>query len=117
MEQPEVTETLAARLDGGDALTPAAPAPRPAADVLAPRACATCGAAPATNGAAAATAAAPVFVYAIGRIEPRFPRPDVEKEFAQAIGRAETAGLRTGRRPGTFCRNGRIATSHVSCAG
>ena len=93
MEQPEVTETLATRLDGGDALTPAAPAPRPAADVLAPRACATCGAAPATNGTAAATAAAPVFVYAIGRIDPRFPRPDVEKEFAQAIGRAETAGL------------------------
>jgi len=32
-------------------------------------------------------------VYVIGRIEPRFPRPSVEKEFAQAIGRAETAGL------------------------
>jgi hypothetical protein len=32
-------------------------------------------------------------VYAIGRIEPRFPRASVEKEFAQATGRAETAGL------------------------
>jgi hypothetical protein len=31
-------------------------------------------------------------VYAIGRIEARFPRLSVEKEFAQASGRAETAG-------------------------
>jgi PatG Domain len=31
-------------------------------------------------------------VYAIGRIEARFPRVSVEKEFAQAAGRAETAG-------------------------
>ena len=33
------------------------------------------------------------YVYAIGRIEPRYPLPSVEKEFAQATGRAETAGL------------------------
>ncbi len=32
------------------------------------------------------------FVYALGRIEARFPRISAEKEFAQAIGRAETAG-------------------------
>jgi hypothetical protein len=31
-------------------------------------------------------------VYAIGRIEARFPRLSAEKEFAQATGRAETAG-------------------------
>jgi hypothetical protein len=36
---------------------------------------------------------APVsYVYAVGRIEARFPRLSVEKEFAQATGRAETAG-------------------------
>jgi hypothetical protein len=35
----------------------------------------------------------PSYVYAIGRIEPRFPALSVEKEFAQATGRAETAGL------------------------
>jgi PatG C-terminal len=46
-----------------------------------------------------ATAGAPVrddqrqFVYAIGRIQPRFPSVGVEKEFAQAAGRADTAGL------------------------
>ena len=38
-------------------------------------------------------AVAPIYVYAIGRIEARFCTRDVEKEFAQAIGRAETAGL------------------------
>ncbi len=33
------------------------------------------------------------YVYALGRITPRFPSLAVEKEFAQATGRAETAGL------------------------
>jgi hypothetical protein len=33
------------------------------------------------------------YVYALGRIEPRFPRLSVEKEYAQATSRAETAGL------------------------
>lgn len=33
------------------------------------------------------------YVYALGRIEPRFPRLSVEKEYAQATGRAETVGL------------------------
>jgi hypothetical protein len=33
------------------------------------------------------------YVYALGTVEPRFPRLAVEKEFAQATGRAETAGL------------------------
>jgi PatG C-terminal len=33
------------------------------------------------------------FIYAIGRIEPRFPRISVEKELAQAAGQTETASL------------------------
>jgi hypothetical protein len=33
------------------------------------------------------------YVYALGRIEPRFPSVSVEKELVQATGRAETAGL------------------------
>jgi len=32
------------------------------------------------------------YVYALGRIEARFPNLSVEKEFAQAAGRADTAG-------------------------
>jgi len=43
--------------------------------------------------ASAAGAAAPSFVYALGRIEARFPRMSVEKEFAQVTGRSETVGL------------------------
>jgi hypothetical protein len=34
----------------------------------------------------------PSNLYAVGRLEARFPRLSVEKEFAQAAGRAETAG-------------------------
>ena len=37
--------------------------------------------------------ATPAYVYAIGRVEPRFPTLSAEKEFVQATGRAETAGL------------------------
>jgi hypothetical protein len=35
----------------------------------------------------------PSYVYALGRIEPRLPRLSVEKELAQATGRAETVNL------------------------
>jgi hypothetical protein len=35
----------------------------------------------------------PAFVYAIGRVEPRFPSLAVEKEFAQVTGRDSTEGL------------------------
>ncbi len=41
--------------------------------------------------------APPSYVYALGRVEPRFPSPAVEKELAQATGRAETAGLTDGQ--------------------
>ena len=48
-----------------------------------PAPCPTCGGA----------AGPPVsYIYALGQIETRFPRPSVEKELAQATGRAETAG-------------------------
>jgi len=46
--------------------------------------------APLTTGETVAT---PAYIYAIGQIEPRFPTLSAEKEFAQATGRAETAGL------------------------
>ena len=50
--------------------------------------CPTCGAiaADGSNGGAAP------FVYAIGRVEARFPNLAAEKEFAQATGRTDTAG-------------------------
>jgi hypothetical protein len=37
--------------------------------------------------------APPPFVYALGRVEPRFPSLAVEKEVAQALGRGENEGL------------------------
>src|SRR5271157_5314831 len=54
-----------------------------------PRSCPTCGQA----GESAVVTNPGSYVYPIGRIEPRFPRPSVEKEFAQVVGRAETMGL------------------------
>ena len=47
--------------------------------------CPTCGAGTGPNGGD------PSHVYALGRIEARFPSPAVEKEFAQATGRAKTS--------------------------
>src|SRR5215471_6080956 len=66
------------------------PSVRRHARMIEPQACATCGTVQANNGGASVT---PNYIYAIGRIEARFPRPSVEKEFAQVTGRAETAGL------------------------
>jgi hypothetical protein len=57
-----------------------------------PLPCPTCGVSTQVSplGNSSTTSA---YVYALGRIEPRFPRLSVEKEYAQATGRAETAGL------------------------
>jgi len=52
----------------------------------------TCGCSGAAN-ANGAGAASPSYVFALGRIEARFPSLAAEKEFAQATGRAETKGL------------------------
>ncbi|MBE9045526.1 hypothetical protein IQ255_14130 [Pleurocapsales cyanobacterium LEGE 10410] len=48
---------------------------------------------PANIQDSSAVASVPSFVYAIGKVECRFPNISVEKEFAQATGRAETVGL------------------------
>ena len=51
--------------------------------------CPTCG----TPAGSNSNGGVGSFVYALGRVEPRFPTLAAEKEFAQATGRAETAGL------------------------
>jgi hypothetical protein len=51
--------------------------------------CPTCGS---VAGAQVGGTASTSYVYALGQIEARCPRPSVEKEMAQATGRAETAG-------------------------
>jgi hypothetical protein len=52
--------------------------------------CSTCGG---QARSSVSNSFAPSFVYATGRVEPRFPTIGVEKELAQVIGRAETQGL------------------------
>jgi hypothetical protein len=73
-----------------DQPAPVAASVQPAAQTVSPQACSTCGTAPAANGAPAASLS---WIYAVGRIEARFPSISVEKEFAQATGRADTKGL------------------------
>jgi len=34
----------------------------------------------------------PTFVYAIGKVEPRFPSPDLEREYQQVIAKSDTKG-------------------------
>jgi hypothetical protein len=53
--------------------------------------CATCGAAAEGNPNGGEMTYG--YVFAMGSIRARFPSPAVEKEFAQTIGRADTAGL------------------------
>ncbi len=72
-----------------DAPATVAASVQPAQPVV-PQACATCGTAPAASGGATAAAS---YIYAIGRIEARFPSISVEKEFAQATGRVDTKNL------------------------
>jgi hypothetical protein len=61
---------------------------------IAPQSCPSCGAAGAAGEASRSGApAAPSYIYAIGRIEPRFPKISVEKEFAQAVGRDRIEGF------------------------
>jgi hypothetical protein len=57
---------------------------------VSPATCANCGAVAETNGNGEVT---PSYIFAIGRVEMRFPTVAVEKEFAQASGRTDTKGL------------------------
>lgn len=75
---------LAGPREASPAIVPAKSGALPAQ--AAPLPCPTCG------GAGAEGAMMPSYVYALGQIEARFPRSSVEKEMAQATGRAETAG-------------------------
>jgi PatG Domain len=65
---------------------PAKPGPRVLPAQAGPAPCPTCG------GAAPAAMMSAPYIYPLGQIEARFPRISVEKEFAQAAGRVETAG-------------------------
>jgi PatG C-terminal len=92
MEQPETnnnatTESVDAR-EASSIATSARSVAGPVTMQAGSPGCPTCGAVAETPGNKTGSP----FVYALGQIETRFPRPSVEKEVAQAIGRAETAG-------------------------
>src|SRR5437867_5139808 len=77
-DQPDSATGAPTPVPSGENSTSAASlAPQQLAAAPAP--CPTCAPVPASQARS--------FVYALGRIEPRFPSPAVEKEFAQAIGR------------------------------
>src|SRR5262245_16232295 len=57
-----------------------------------PQACSACGRVAAAD-TGATSPQPPSWIYALGRIEPRFPRLSVEREYNQATGRADTKGL------------------------
>ena len=93
MEQTELNEQPATQLDAINATYATAQVnDRVAASRLpvSPATCSSCGIATASNGNGLA---APSYVFAIGRVEMRFPSLAIEKEFAQATGRANTKGL------------------------
>ncbi|HEU5239582.1 MAG TPA: hypothetical protein VFU37_20795 [Pyrinomonadaceae bacterium] len=95
MEQNELNEQSTSQPDDFGPPQPVPPATASNVGVarrspVAPATCPTCGTAAdySPNGSAE-----PSYVFAIGRVEMRFPTLAVEKEFAQATGRADTKGL------------------------
>jgi hypothetical protein len=72
-----------------DAPASVAPSVQPVA-TISPQACPTCGTAPPANSGPAAS---PSWIYAVGRIEARFPSISLEKEFVQATGRSDTTAM------------------------
>lgn len=95
MEQTELNEQSTSEpnaVNASQAITPPVSSNSETAlrQSLSPATCPSCGAAAdySPNGSAA-----PSYVFAIGRVEMRFPTLGVEKEFAQATGRANTKDL------------------------
>jgi hypothetical protein len=95
MEQVETFEGAATNENsaagplGAGKIAPAASPATPVASVAPAQVGAPC---PTCAAAEAGVNAGGAYIYALGQIEWRFPRPSVEKEVAQATGRAETAG-------------------------
>jgi hypothetical protein len=88
LEQPE---NLAPRIN--DVQASMQPSEARTGTVVSPQAgCATCGASEGVAGLSPNGSGTVSYVYAIGRVEARFPNLAAEKEFAQATGRADTAG-------------------------
>jgi PatG Domain len=79
-------------VSANDGLTVAASADYHRRTMIEPQVCGSCGGTAPTAASGPGAISKPQFVYAIGRIEVRFPNLAAEKEFAQATGRSDTAG-------------------------
>ena len=95
MEQNELTEQSTSQLNDIGSPPPIAPPPvngggKTLHSPVSPATCASCGA---TSDYSPNGSAEPSYVFAIGRVAMRFPSLAMEKEFAQATGRADTKGL------------------------
>jgi hypothetical protein len=95
MEQTELNEHSTTQLDALNATQVIAPpvhvnSEAPFRAVVSPATCSSCEAAAESN---ANGAGSPSYVFAIGKVEMRFPTLGIEKEFAQATGRVDTKGL------------------------
>ena len=88
LEQPADQPVL---MNNSTASARTPPQARTSAVIAQQMGCPTCGAI-GSDALSANGSMTPSFVYAIGRIEARFPNLAAEKEFAQATGRADTAG-------------------------
>ena len=92
MTHSDVTDLVATppAADRDAALPPAVSrVERSASTALSPQTCSSCGTPRIVDG----ETIDPTYVYAIGRIGPRFPRPSLEREFAQVVGRGDVKGL------------------------
>lgn len=76
LDDVQVPEQLSTTVDPPPSTPPTPPSPAPVP----------------TGGPSEVQATRPSFIYALGRMEPRFPSLGVEKEFAQAVGRSDTGG-------------------------
>ncbi len=91
MDQTELNEQSTSQPDIVNAAQVIAPAINTnSGAAVSPTTCASCGAATGTNGHGLGMHP---YVFAIGRVEMRFPSIAVEKEFAQATARTDTKGL------------------------
>ena len=89
MDQTELNGQSTAQPDTVNAAQVIAPPINTNNSAVSPATCASCGAVAGTNGNGLPTQ----YVFAIGNVGMRFPSIAIEKEFAQATGRANTKGL------------------------
>jgi hypothetical protein len=117
MEQSDTNENAAIEPIEASEVSPIVASARSVAGQVAAQSgvpgCPTCGA----IGVAPSGGTASNYVYALGQIEERYPRPSVEKEVAQATGRGRPLAGQTGKPFIRSCRDGRTAISRGNCAG